>query len=318
MRVLIVKLSSMGDVIHALPALSDAVAHVPGICFDWVVEEAYTEIPAWHPQVQRVIPIALRRWYKQPLRSETRKQWHACKAMLRQQRYNCLIDAQGLLKSAMLTMVVRSPSYGMNYRSAREPLASFFYQHTFNIDKTLHAIERIRQLFARMLNYSVPDTPADYCIPPPQCTDQNNYVVFIHGSTRSTKQWPLAHWQQLSRIIGAYGYRIKIPWGNDQEYENACAIASAHKYAEVSERLNLNGLASILQGAVAVISCDTGPAHLAAALGKPVTVLYGPTNPDLIGTRGSGTQIHLSAKQLNTISPEQVWQNLRPSLPVQA
>ena len=103
MRVLLVKTSSLGDVIHTLPALTDAQRAIPGIQFDWVVEEGFAEIPAWHPAVAQVIPVAIRRWRKHPLQTLRSGEWRRFKARLRETHYDLVIDAQGLLKSAWLT-----------------------------------------------------------------------------------------------------------------------------------------------------------------------------------------------------------------------
>ena len=111
MRVLVVKMSSLGDVIHTLPALTDAAAAIPGITFDWVVEEGFAEIPAWHPAVDTVIPIALRRWRKHPWRDFRGPQWRACRQALRRQHYDAVIDAQGLLKSVFVARLVKAHVY---------------------------------------------------------------------------------------------------------------------------------------------------------------------------------------------------------------
>lgn len=98
MRILMVKTSSMGDVIHTLPALTDAQQAIPGLCVDWVVEEGFAQIPSWHSAVDRVIPIAIRRWRKNLLSAQTRQEWRSFKQRLHQERYDAVIDAQDYLK----------------------------------------------------------------------------------------------------------------------------------------------------------------------------------------------------------------------------
>ncbi|MFN6883374.1 lipopolysaccharide heptosyltransferase I, partial [Proteus mirabilis] len=164
-RILIVKTSSMGDVLHTLPALTDARAAYPEICFDWVVEEGFAQIPSWHPAVDTVIPVAIRRWRKNwfsaPIRAERAQFRHAIQA----HHYDAVIDAQGLLKSAFLvTRYAKGTKHGYSRQSAREPLASFFYDIRHNVSKKMHAVERIRQLFALSLNYPLPTTQGDYGI----------------------------------------------------------------------------------------------------------------------------------------------------------
>lgn len=315
MRVLILKLSSMGDIVHTLPALSDAARAVPGIRFDWVAEEAYAQIPSWHPRVRRVIPVALRRWRTRLLQKTTYAECREFGRALRRTKYDCTIDAQGLLKSAVLSKMVDSPGCGMDYSSARESLAAFFYRHKFRVSKTLHAIERIRQLFALSLNYALPGGEPDYGIARTRGGSQGNYLVLVHGSARAEKKWPLPHWKKLVQIIGTHGYRVKLPWGNERELAEARMMASAHASAEVLPSMNLDSLRKVIQNATAMAACDTGLAHLGAALERPLTVMYSTTDPRLIGTRGRRAQRHLRARTLESISPEQVWQNLRPLLP---
>ena len=151
MKVLLVKTSSLGDVVHTLPALTDAQRAIPGIRFDWVVEEGFAEIPTWHPAVDQVIPVAIRRWRKSPWQTLRSGEWRRFKARLRETRYDLVIDAQGLLKSAWLTRYVKAPVAGLDRDSAREPLAARFYDRCYAVPREQHALERVRQLFAQAL-----------------------------------------------------------------------------------------------------------------------------------------------------------------------
>mgnify|MGYP003604329080 FL=1 len=162
MRVLLIKTSSLGDVIHTLPALTDAARAIPGIQFDWVVEEGFAEIPTWHPAVAQVIPVALRRWRKNLLQTWKSGEWAAFKQRLREGRYDLVIDAQGLLHSALLTRYVDAPVAGLDRASAREPLASRCYDRPCAVAWGQHAVERVRQLFAQALGYSLPQSVGDY------------------------------------------------------------------------------------------------------------------------------------------------------------
>lgn len=297
MKVLIVKTSSMGDIIHTLPALTDAGKMIPGITFDWVVEEAFAEIPAWHPLVNKVIPVALRRWRKQLMTRKTWQEWNNFRNVLRATSYDLIIDAQGLLKSAFITLNAKGNRVGFNAYSARESLAAIFYRKTFFVEKkNQHAISRLRHLFAQALGYVTPTQVPHYGLDRTRLKNSGdeNYLVFLHGTTWATKHWPESSWIELTKIAAAKGLEIKLPWGNKTEEERAQRIAAVSEKASVLPRQDLLGMAKILAGAQAVVAVDTGLLHLTAGLGVPAVSLYGPTNPTLSGALGS-SQVHLAA-----------------------
>lgn len=299
-RVLVIKTSSLGDVIHTLPALTDAARAYDGLRFDWVVEEAFAEIPAWHPAVDTVIPVALRRWRKQPVRAWRSGEWRACRERLAATNYDVVIDAQGLMKSAWLTRYTRGPVHGLDAASARERYASRCYDHGHAVARGRHAVERVRELFARALNYPVPTTPCDYGLDPTRIAGQAHatptqpYLLLLHGTTWPTKHWPEAYWRELAERCCAAGWHVRLPWGNEAERERAERIAHALPGATVLPRLPLAGLAGELAHASACIAVDTGLGHLAAAFDIPTISLFGPTSPDLTGAWGP-RQIHLTS-----------------------
>ena len=298
LRVLLIKTSSLGDVIHTLPALTDAMRALPGIQFDWIVEEAFAEIPAWHPAVKNIIPVALRRWRKTPLSSLFGREWQKFKLQLKMTKYDLVIDAQGLVKSAWLSRLVDAPSAGYDKQSIREPLASMFYQRHFAVSKEQHAVERIRQLFAGALNYHYPTTTGDYALQRskfhlPENLAADNRVVFMHGTTRADKYWPEDYWIALAKKIIAQGFCVSLPWGNEEEQQRAQRIAAASG-AEVLPKLKLAELAALLASAQAAVAVDTGLGHLTAALDVPCISLYGPTSPLKVGAYGKSQQ-HLVA-----------------------
>lgn len=301
MRVLIIKTSSMGDVIHTLPALTDAGRSIPGIKFDWVVEESFAEIPKWHPLVDKVIPVALRRWRKNIFSKKTRTEWKKSREQLRAEKYDLIIDAQGLLKSAWLVFMAQGVRCGLDSQSARESLASLFYQKKIAAGKIkeVHAVTRMRQLFSKALNYEMPTTIADYGIDRQHFAaaqdTQEKYVVFLHGTTWATKHWPEEYWIELAKKVSQYGFVVKLPWGNQAEQERAQRIAASCELTKVLPRMKLAEIASVLAAAKAIVAVDTGLGHLAAALDVPTVSLYGPTNPVLTGALGK-SQVHLSAK----------------------
>lgn len=291
MRVLIVKTSSMGDVLHTLPALTDAMQAIPGIRFDWVVEEGFAQIPTWHPAVDKVFPVAIRRWRKNWFSAPIKAERNAFYQALRSQQYDLVIDAQGLIKSAALvTRKARGMKHGMDWSSAREPLASLFYNIRHAIAKRQHAVERTRELFAKSIKYEKPILQGNYAIAEhflaADSANASRYIVFLHATTRDEKHWPESHWRDLIQLMHKSGFRIKLPWGAQHEYERAVRLAEGFDNVEVLPRLSLEQVARQLAGARAILSVDTGLSHLAAALNRPNITLYGPTDPGLIGGYG--------------------------------
>ncbi|OQP34913.1 lipopolysaccharide heptosyltransferase RfaC [Pantoea latae] len=320
MQVLIVKTSSMGDVLHTLPALTDAMQAIPGIRFDWVVEENFAQIPGWHPAVDKVLPVAIRRWRKHWFGSQQREERVLFKRELQSRQYDVVIDAQGLIKSAALvTRLARGVKHGQDSRSAREPFASWWYDQRHEIDKKQHAVERTRELFAKSLGYQKPQTQGDYAIAAhflrdvPQ--DAAPYLVFLHATTRDNKHWPEGHWRDLIALLQPSGLRIKLPWGAEHEHQRAQRLADGFDHVEVLPKLTLEAVARELAGAKAVVSVDTGLSHLTAALDRPNITLYGPTDPGLIGGYGQNQHaIKASNGDLASTSAEVVWNRLRELL----
>ncbi|MFT5708676.1 MAG: heptosyltransferase-1 [Oceanospirillaceae bacterium] len=288
MRVLIVKTSSMGDIIHTLPAVTDATNAIAGIRFDWVVEEAFKEIPQWHSAVDKVIPVAIRRWRKSPWKIWNSGEWQAFKEDLQAREYDAVIDAQGLIKSAYLVVRnAKGASFGLDKASAKEPWASKVYQTPINIAKNQHAVERVRQLFAQSLGYKLPEQQGDFGIAEHfESEAVQDYLVFNHSTTRVDKHYPEQYWLELIKLVTDQGWKIKLPWGNEQEKMRALRLAQKNNNVEVLEKLTLCEIAQVIANAAACVSVDTGLSHLSAALNKPNITLFGPTDPGLVGGYG--------------------------------
>ncbi|MFI4937007.1 MAG: lipopolysaccharide heptosyltransferase I [Candidatus Berkiellales bacterium] len=304
-RVLIVKMSSMGDVIHTLPAITDAKRALPEIEFDWVVEPGFAEIPKWHPAVKEVVELPFRRWRKQPWQTFKQGMLGTFLRQLRQNKYDRIIDAQGLMKSALITWFAKGRSFGPDFHCAREPFASLAYQQKVRIAKVTeqHAVVRMRQLFAKVLNYPLPETPADYGIDKSKLASisyGDNVIIFLHGTTWPTKHWPQNYWQELGVLVAKAGYKILLPWGNEIEHTRAQSIydfvkqSGAEVLPQVLPKSTLSEVTSLIAKAKGVVAVDTGLGHIAASMATPTVSLYGPTDPILTGAHGP-SQVHLSS-----------------------
>jgi heptosyltransferase-1 len=313
-RLLIVKTSSMGDVIHMLPAITDIKRVFPQITIDWAVEEGFAAIPAWHPAVNHVIPVAIRRWRKNLLSATTWQQVRQLRKQLRDANYDLVIDTQCLFKSAIIASWAKRPVAGMDRQSAREAIAARFYRDQYRVPRGQHAVLRNRQLTAQALGYSLQNMSLDYGVydhlvnsdllthtleqVTSQTTVPERFVIFLHAASRPEKEWPVNQWNALGQELNEKGLSILLPWGNERERANAQAIASGLKQARVLPRLGLNEMAALFLKAEFLVGEDSGLSHMAAALDKPIIALYLITDPALTGVMGSETGNDCKVKNL--------------------
>lgn len=300
MHILLIKMSSMGDVIHTLPALTDALQAIPDLKIDWVIEPAFADIPAWHPAVKKIIPISLRQWRKNLLSKSTYAAFKKFYTALHEKKYDLIIDAQGLLKSAIIAKLARGKISGYDKQSAREFISSYFYDKKYKVNNNQHAVTRVRELFANALQYPFDPGKPNYCIdvkklPALDLPSQKKYFVFLHGTTWESKHYPDIYWQQLLEKAAAKNITVYLPWGTIDEKNRAEKFAAQCKTAIVLPKLTIAQIATLLKNATAVVGGDTGFTHLSAALSTPSISLYGPTDPRHIGALGDN-QIHLSAQ----------------------
>jgi heptosyltransferase-1 len=285
-RVLFVKLSSLGDVVHNMPAVTDLARARPGTHIAWAVEEAYLPLVKLHPAVADAFPVHLRSLRRRPLSPSLWSRLAATRRTLRAASWDFVVDTQGLMKSAVVARFARGPAFGLDKTSARERAASRFYDVRLPVARTLHAVERNRRLVAQVFGYCL-DGAADYGLlapaAPPAWAPQSPYTVFLHAASRAPKRWPEDRWVALGREANAAGLDVVLPAGTAEEREASARIAKQLDRALAAPGMDLAQAAALLANARAVCGVDTGLTHLAAALGVATVGIYAATRPELTG-----------------------------------
>ncbi len=307
-KLLIIKTSSLGDVIHCLPVINDIRAHYANnqidTQIDWVVEESFADIPRMHASVNQVFTVAMRRWKKHIFSQKTWAEISAFKKLIKLTNYDAVIDCQGLLKSALITKQARTTIQGLKHgydkHSIREPIASLFYEKTHAISYQQHAVTRNRALCAMSLDYAIPTNAPDYGIAVKndgsasrmainlntsglQSIDSDNYVIALHGTSRDSKLWPIENWVNLGKELAKQNLNLALPWASNAELTRANQIAIQLTNATVLPKLSIAEIAAVIANAKAAVGVDTGLSHLAAALNVPTIAIYTDTNPALTG-----------------------------------
>jgi heptosyltransferase-1 len=285
--ILFIKTSSLGDIIHHMPAVSDARAHFPQARLTWLVEEMYAPLARLHPVVDEIIPVAWRRWRKSAGSAATWREIGAQRRQLRARHYDGIVDTQGLIRTALMARSADGFRHGYDRNSIREPLASMFYDRRHAVSRDLHAIERNRRLTGLALGY-VPESVVNYGLDRAKLrTGNERYAVLLHGTARPEKEWPVANWIALARSLQQSGRPLILPWGNEAERTRALHIADAAG-TRVADHLTLEEIPRLIAGAEFVVGGDTGLVHLAAALGVPLVAIFSGSEPGLTRPLGSG------------------------------
>jgi heptosyltransferase I len=291
-EILFIKTSSLGDVVHHMPAVTDARRYLPQARFSWVVEEAYAPLARLHPGIDEVIPVATRRWRTSPLSRATWREVGRFRRSIRTRSYDAVVDTQGLLRTALIANSARGTRHGYDRASIREPLASLFYDVRHRVAWRAHAIPRNRALCGLALGYE-PKPQIDYgldraAISGTAAVAAKPYAVLIHATAQPGKRWADAHWVAVARTVRDRGFDVVLPWGADADRASSAAIAAAAGVGEVPERRPLDAVAALIAGAAFVVGVDTGLVHIAAALGVPLVAIFIDSEPGLTGPMGAG------------------------------
>lgn len=287
-KILIVRSSSLGDLIFVLPAISDIAKHCPEVMIDWVVEESFADIPAWHPAVHQVIPISYRRWRKHWWSRETRRERAAFRKKLRQTHYDMVLDMQGLMKSVWVVRQAIGERHGLDWKSARERLASLFYHQRHRVDFWQPAVTRQRELAALALGYQYEGAPDFGLQAFTEGVEIQNYAVVMPSASRDDKLWPEEDWHAALDLLVEHGLELRVLAGNDKEAARAAELVKHYPKVTLLTALPLKEVAHQLAAARLMIGLDSGLTHLSAALGRPTIGIYCASTPVRTPLTGAG------------------------------
>ena len=297
-RVLFVKLSSLGDIVHLLPAVTELAEQRPGARIAWAVEEAYVDLVTLHPAVAEAIPVGLRGLRRAPLAARAWRRVARARRLMRERAWDFVVDAQGLLKSAVVARFARAPSFGFDAKSARERIASRFYDVKVRVPRELHAVERNRRLLGEVFGYE-PRGAARYGLllpdAPPAWAPSPRYVVMLHAASRPAKRWPEERWVELGTLLAAQGHTAVFPGGSERERADARRLAARVPGALAAPATTLLEAAALIGHAEGVVGVDTGLTHLAVALGVATVGIYCATRPELTGLHGGAHAVNVGA-----------------------
>ena len=316
MRVLIVKLSSLGDVVHCMPVVHDILAAHPGAHIDWVVEPGFAPLVERVEGIAEVIECALRRWSKSWWTRATRSKWRAFRSRLQRKRYDAVLDLQGLTKSALIARLAQltptGASYGLANRTegaSHEPPARWLVDRAIRIEPHIHALDRSRVLVGRALGYTAQGAPVFGLRHAGVATSAPPTVVFVHGTSRDDKLWPEDHWVALGRRVIAQGWRIVLPHAGAEELLRAQRLQAAlGASAEVWPAMTLDALVDRMGATQGVVGVDSGLSHIAVALDLPHVQVYNFATAWRTGPQAAHGHAHqVSVQAQPTPSVDAVW-----------
>lgn len=272
MRVLIIKLSSMGDIVHTFPAVTDLLSNYPDAEIDWMVDSSFETITELYPKLRKVYSFPLRK-FKKNKSLETFRELKAILKEIRQNKYDYIIDPQGLPKTGVWMPFIKGLSCGFHKDTIKDQWAPIFYKKKIRLPKDMLVIQKIRHLFAKSIGYSIEDNQFDYGLDELK-NPSDKFALFLHGTTRTIKECPLEHWSFMADIFHSHGLKVYVPWSNPAEFERANFLCEKHTNVHILPKVNLKNMIEFVRQSSFVIGVDTGLAHIAAAYNIPTIGLY--------------------------------------------
>jgi heptosyltransferase I len=287
---LVVRPSSLGDIVHALALVADVRAHDPALPIDWVAEEAFVPLVRLDPRIRTVVPMAFRRWRDAPLAPQSWRELRDFRRALRREDYALVLDLQEQVKGALVTRMARGRRHGFDRQSIREPLATWFDDVHHRIPRDQHFIDKSRALAAAALGYQVEGPPRWQFAPPAQkaIAPAARYALVFHATSRADKLWPEERWRALLAHFAEAGIATLLPWGNAAEETRSQRLAAGMQCVIVPPAQTLPELTALARSAEIVVGVDTGLTHLAAALGTPTVAIFTTTDAALAGVARTG------------------------------
>ncbi|HZZ11727.1 MAG TPA: lipopolysaccharide heptosyltransferase I [Paraburkholderia sp.] len=282
-RILIVKVTSLGDIVHGQPLVADLRRAFPGIKVDWAADAAFADILRWNPGIDRVLCAPLRGFKKQRSLAGL-KSIAASIGELRREKYDAVIDVHGVYKSAIISFLARSRRrYGYRNADLGETGAAFAYNRRFGPRPNLNAWDGLRKTVSETFGYTIDEAPQFGLRVPaaplsPEAAARAPFALLFHATSSAEKKWPVGHWHAIGHRLNSLGISPLLPWGSEAEHVDAVAIAAGIPGAIVLPRLSVQAVAQHIEMSTLIVGTDTGFVHLASALGKPTVMIFTATS----------------------------------------
>lgn len=280
-RILVVKVTSLGDIVQAQPVVWDLRRAFPEARIDWAADEAFAEVVHWNPGVDRVLCAPLRR-FKKARNLDDLRAIAASIRMLRSERYDLVLDIHGVYKSAIIAFIARSRRrYGYCRENLGEAGAAFAYTDRFDRRLASNAWYAMRRSVSDALGYTIDERPHFGLKLPPALSvigEPARRAMLFHATSTDVKKWPAGHWIGVAQALTARGLQVVLPWGSEREHDEACRIAAGVPQARVLPKLTVTECAQLIDASELVVGMDTGFVHLAYALGKPTVMIFTATS----------------------------------------